>query len=169
MSNHVSSRWLVEGAPADLDAFEQEALTPLPAPPGWLARLLGRAAPDPRARGLDGDRIAPPPAGLDGTALRDWRLAHWGTQWLEVGAIWDRSTPGRGVLRFETPWSPPDGLASALAPRLPPGLRVVGLAVEPGNELAWRFVITATAIRHEEVPFTAALYEEVTGEPLDEG
>ncbi len=166
MTNWVANRWDVAGAEADLDAF-QRLLLPEPARPGLLDRFGGRPA-DPPAP--DFDRVLPPPPGLGAEpgALADWRLAHWGTARPPLLQGFERA-PGRARLAFATAWSHPAGVAAALASRLPPALVVEGAYVEEGNEHAGRFRLAGGICEDHEVPFTPAFFEEVTGEPLDEG
>lgn len=174
MTNYVSNRWDVEGPEADLDAFEALVLTPEAAPAprlGLVARLgLRRQAPATRLpRGPDFDRIAPPPAvvAADPRALSEWRVEAWGTSRTAEAQSYARS-PGRARLEFATAWAHPAGLVAALASRLPAGLVVAGAYVEPGNEVAGRFRVEGGRFEDEELPFTAAFYEEVTGEKLDD-
>lgn len=114
--------------------------------------------------------MLPPPPDLlaDPRAPADWRLDRWGTAHPPLAQSFERA-PGRACLAFATAWSHPAGVVAALASRLPPRLVVDGAYVEAGNEHAGRFRLAEGGCEDVEVPFRPAFFEEVTGEPLDEG
>ena len=65
----------------------------------------------------------------------DWRLAHWDTKWDAYDVSVDDDDPDQLEVSFNTAWSPPEAICSALREQYP-DLSVSWFYDEPGCEIA---------------------------------
>jgi hypothetical protein len=110
---------------------------------------------------LDFDKVIPMPAAIEETEARDWRIAHWGTSYIEGFELVER-TETTLEATFATPWSTADKVFHEMA-RRHPGVAIRIAVVEPGNEYSYLFMAKAGVVREEEPGLTEEFMEEVQG------
>ena len=179
MTSWTCTHVTIEGMAGELDVFEALAtrwIEPEPPRPHkrtameWLLRVAPPAVapPSPLAgRVLDEDRILPEPDGLTHEAAQAWRIEHRGSRGPLETTSYARTPDGRISFRTWTPWSAPFALFRALAPRLPPALVVAGANADDATATGARFRIERGVFTEWDVPYDAALWEEVHGETAD--
>lgn len=144
MPNLCENRMRVSGPAELLDAFVEDCL-----PNG----------------DLDFDRIIPMPAAIDQTQARDWRIAHWGTSYIEGFELAERAETTLEAT-FATPWSTADKVFHEMA-RRHPHLAIRIAVVEPGNEYSYLFTAADGVVREEEPGLSEEFIEEVRGGPTE--
>ena len=73
--------------------------------------------------------------GLSDDRWYDWRLAHWDTKWDAYDVAIKDDDPDQLEVEFNTAWSPPEAVCSALREQYP-DLSVSWFYDEPGCEIA---------------------------------
>jgi hypothetical protein len=144
MPNLCETRIRVTGPAQFLDAFVEHCL------PGGA---------------LDFDKIIPSPPVIEETQARDWRIAHWGTSYIEGFQLVERTDTALEAT-FATPWSTADKVFHEMARRHPHVAIRVAVA-EPGNEYSYLFTAAEGAVREEEPGLTEEFMEEVQGAPTE--
>jgi hypothetical protein len=94
---------------------------------------------------------------------RDWKVANWGTAWLEDFEI-VKQTDTDFETTFATTWTPARGLYHELARRFP-GLKIVVSAIEEGQDVSYRFEAHHNNVLEDSPGLTEELVEEVRGKP----
>jgi hypothetical protein len=93
---------------------------------------------------------------------RSWKAANWGTHYWE-GFVVKEETETRLVAEFATAWSPAVGIYHELARRFP-ALAITVSAMEPGNELSYRFSSRNGEVTEDEPGLTTEFVEQIEGE-----
>ena len=100
----------------------------------------------------------------------DWSCQNWGTKWNSYSGTWQyEDGADQAKLTFDTAWSTPDPIFEAIALRPEAeGLTIEIVAFDEGWIFAFTGKIEDGAYTGKAQQATAALYEQVYGEPPEE-